>query len=106
MGGNIAPILRVLARFDEVFNVLDDRDAAIAREALAWAGREGKLTEVAAELQAKLDLSDAEIERQIAQRTEAKKARNFAKADAIRNDLAAKGILIEDSKGGVRWKRK
>jgi cysteinyl-tRNA synthetase len=106
MRGNIAPILQVLARFDEVFNVLEDRDAAIAREALAWAGREGKLTEVAVELQAKLDLSDADIERQIAQRTEAKKARNFAKADAIRNDLAAKGILIEDSKGGVRWKRK
>jgi cysteinyl-tRNA synthetase len=106
MSRNVAPILHVLARFDEVFNVLEDRDVAIAREALAWAGREGKLTEVAAELQAKLDLSDAEIERQIALRTEAKKARNFAKADAIRNDLAAKGILIEDSKGGVRWKRK
>lgn len=32
--------------------------------------------------------------------------RNFAHADAIRNDLLAKGILIEDSKDGVRWKRK
>jgi cysteinyl-tRNA synthetase len=106
MSKNIAPIQHVLTRFDEVFNVLEDRDAAIAREALAWAGREGKLTEVAVELQAKLDLSDVEIERQVAQRTEAKKARNFARADAIRNDLAAKGILIEDSKGGVRWKRK
>jgi cysteinyl-tRNA synthetase len=106
MSKNIAPIQHVLTRFDEVFNVLEDRDAAIAREALAWAGREGKLTEVAVELQAKLDLSDVEIERQVAQRAEAKKAHNFAKADAIRNDLAAKGILIEDSKGGVRWKRK
>jgi cysteinyl-tRNA synthetase len=106
MSKNVAPIQHVLTRFDEVFNVLEDRDAAIAREALAWAGREGKLTEVAVELQAKLDLSDVEIERQVAQRTEAKKAHNFAKADAIRNDLAAKGILIEDSKGGVRWKRK
>jgi cysteinyl-tRNA synthetase len=106
MSKNIAPIQHVLTRFDEVFNVLEDRDAAIAREALAWAGREGKLTEVAVELQAKLDLSDVEIERQVAQRTEAKKAHNFARADAIRNDLAAKGILIEDSKGGVRWKRK
>ena len=106
MSGNVAPILRVLTSFDEVFNLLEDRDAAIAREALAWAGREGKLTEVAAELQANLELSDVEIERQIAQRTEAKKSRNFAKADAIRNDLAAKGILIEDSKDGMRWKRR
>jgi cysteinyl-tRNA synthetase len=42
----------------------------------------------------------------IAQRTEARKTRSFAKADAIRNDLAAKGILLEDSKNGARWKRK
>ena len=42
----------------------------------------------------------------IAERTAAKRARNFARADAIRDDLAAKGILLEDSKVGVRWKRK
>ena len=44
--------------------------------------------------------------RLVAERTQAKKTRNFARADAIRNDLLAKGILIEDSKDGVRWKRK
>ena len=32
--------------------------------------------------------------------------RNFARSDAIRNELAALGILIEDSKDGARWKRK
>ena len=76
------------------------------RRALAWAGEEGKLSDAAAELQASLELSDADIESLIAQRSEAKKTRNFARADAIRNDLAAKGILLEDSKDGVRWKRK
>ena len=44
--------------------------------------------------------------RLLAERTLAKKQRNFARADQIRNDLAEKGIVIEDSKDGVRWKRK
>ena len=63
-------------------------------------------SEAAPELQASLGLTDADIEKLIAERTNAKKTRNFARADAIRNDLAAKGILLEDSKDGVRWKRK
>jgi cysteinyl-tRNA synthetase len=103
---NVQPILDALARFDQVFNVIEDHDAEIARRALAWAGQEGKLTEATAGLQASLELTDADIESLIAQRSQAKKARNFARADAIRNDLAAKGILLEDSKDGVRWKRK
>jgi cysteinyl-tRNA synthetase len=104
--GNVQPILHALTLFDQVFNVIEDRDADIAREALNWARQEGKLSEAAPELQASLDLSDADIEKLIAERTQAKKTRNFARADAIRNDLAAKGILLEDSKDGVRWKRK
>jgi len=36
----------------------------------------------------------------------AKKRRDFARADQIRKQLAEKGILIEDSKDGARWKRK
>ena len=35
-----------------------------------------------------------------------RRQRNFARADAIRNELLEKGILLEDSKDGVRWKRK
>jgi cysteinyl-tRNA synthetase len=104
--GNVVEILRVLALFDGVFAVLEDRDAAITRTALAWAEAEGRINEAAAELLATLSLSDAEIDALVGERTQAKKTRNFARADAIRNDLLAKGILIEDSKDGVRWKRK
>ena len=103
---NVSEILRVLALFDGVFAVLEDQDAAITRAALAWAKIEGRLDEAAAELVATLSLSDAEIDALVAERTQAKKTRNFARADAIRNDLLAKGILIEDAKDGVRWKRK
>ena len=45
------------------------------------------------------------IEEMIAKRTEAKKARNFAEADAIRNELLEKGIILEDTRQGVKWKR-
>jgi cysteinyl-tRNA synthetase len=103
---NVAEILRVLALFDGVFAVLEDKDAAITRAALAWAETEGRLGEASPELVATLSFSDADIDALVAERTQAKKTRNFARADAIRNDLLAKGILIEDSKDGVRWKRK
>ncbi|MCC7008313.1 MAG: cysteine--tRNA ligase [Acidobacteria bacterium] len=47
-----------------------------------------------------------EIERLIAERREARAARQFARADEIRRDLDARGILLEDSAAGTRWKRK
>jgi len=50
--------------------------------------------------------SEVEIERQIAERTEAKKRKDFKRADAIRAELAAQGIIIEDKPDGTsRWKR-
>ena len=48
---------------------------------------------------------DAEIEAQIAARQEAKKAKNFALADQIRDELKQKGIILEDSPSGTTWKR-
>jgi cysteinyl-tRNA synthetase len=106
LAGNRESILRVLASFDAVFDVMVDRDAEPTRRALEWARESGRLAEVAPELLASQSLTDEAIDALVAERTTAKKQRNFARADQIRNELAEKGILIEDSREGVRWKRK
>ena len=48
---------------------------------------------------------DARIQTLIDERIAAKKSRDFARADAIRRQLADEGILLEDTPQGVRWKR-
>ena len=50
-------------------------------------------------------LLDEEIENLIQERQAARKAKNFARADEIRNLLTEKGIILEDTREGVRWKR-
>ena len=53
----------------------------------------------------KEELLDADIEALIQERQAARKERNFARADEIRDELLAKGIILEDTREGVKWKR-
>ncbi|MBV8732888.1 MAG: hypothetical protein JO336_24025 [Acidobacteriia bacterium] len=80
---NVKSALDLLGCFDQVFDVLRPTVVGTAPE-----------------------IGDSDIEDRIAQRTAAKKARNFALADQIRTELLERGILLEDTKAGVRWKRK
>jgi len=79
--GNVAAAVQFLEKFDSIFDVL--------RPTV----QDGQL-------------SDAEVETKIAGRTAAKKAKNFALADEIRQELLDGGIILEDTKSGIRWKRK
>jgi cysteinyl-tRNA synthetase len=91
--GDAAPVLTVLELFDAIFAVLHDDDAAKLR-ALGFA-------------QDSDSPGDAEIEALVAERQAARKRRDFAASDRIRDHLAERGIILEDARdGGVRWKRK
>ena len=99
-----APLLATLQQFDEIYSVLKDDDADKMDRAMAWAKAHGKLTEAEAELAAKR-ISDEDANRLIEERNAAKKARDFARADAIRAQLTEAGVVVEDTKDGVRWRR-
>ena len=106
LAGDRDAILAVLASFDAVFDVIEDRDAEPTRQALEYAERSGRMADVAPELLARQGLTDKMVEVMVAMRDQAKKQRNFSRADQIRDELTEKGIVLEDSKDGVRWKRK
>jgi cysteinyl-tRNA synthetase len=99
-------VASVLDSFDAVFAVIEDHDTEPTRRAVEWARQEGRLDDVAPELLAQQSLTDESINALLAERDQAKKRREFARADQIRKELTEKGIIIEDSKDGVRWKRK
>jgi cysteinyl-tRNA synthetase len=78
---NVEASLVFLSAFDSIFDVL-------------------KPTEE------KLALAEAEIDQKIAERNAARKARDFKKADEIRAWLLEKSVVLEDTRDGVRWKKK
>jgi cysteinyl-tRNA synthetase len=91
--GDVAPVLKTLEKFDAIFAVLADDDAEKVR-ALGLAGSDHAP-------------GDAEIEKLVAERQAARKSRDFAAADRIRQQLADRGIVLEDTRdGGIQWKRK
>ncbi|MBZ5598966.1 MAG: cysteine--tRNA ligase [Acidobacteriia bacterium] len=104
-----APLLAALEKFDEIFAVLKDDDAPKMKAIYDWAKAEGREKDVSQELLDAIraqQLSDADIETKIAEMEQARRARNFKLSDAIRAELAAAGILVEQTKEGVRWRRK
>ncbi len=78
---NADAALQFLQRFDAVFDVL--RPAAQTSA-----------------------VADSEVERLIEERNAARKAKDFGSSDRIRQELLDRGIILEDTKSGVRWKRK
>ena len=106
---DVAPLLAALTKFDEIFSVLDDDDVPKMKCVLAWAQAEGREKDISNGLREAIQsgqLSDADIEKKIAEMKAARAARDFKTSDAIRGELADGGILVEITKDGIRWRRK
>ena len=91
--GDVASARDFLASFDRVFAVIADTDAE-KLAALGYGAADGAM-------------SDADVEKMVEERQDARKRRDFAASDRIRKELAERGIILEDGRdGSVRWKRK
>lgn len=102
-------LLAALEQFDEVFAVLKDDDQPKMKAILAWArtvGRENEASPELLEIAGSAQLSDDQVNQKIAEMEAARKARNFKVSDTLRGELTAAGIVVENTKEGVRWKRK
>jgi cysteinyl-tRNA synthetase len=76
---------------------------------LDWARAEGREKEISPELMeiaGSAQLSDEQVNQKLAQMEAARKARNFQLSDAIRAETVTAGIIVENTKDGVRWRRK
>jgi cysteinyl-tRNA synthetase len=106
---DVPVLLAALEKFDEIFAVLKDDDGAKMKQVFDWAAAEGREKDISAELREAVQsgrLSDADIEKKIAEMEAARRARNFKVSDALRAELTTAGIVIENTKDGVRWRRK
>jgi cysteinyl-tRNA synthetase len=107
--GDAEPLLAALEKFDEIFAVLKDDDGPKMKQVFEWAPTEGREKDISSELREAVQagqFSDADIEKKIAEMEQARRARDFKVSDAVRAELTAAGIVIENTKDGVRWHRK
>jgi cysteinyl-tRNA synthetase len=106
---DVAPMLAALEKFDEIFAVMKDDDGPKMKQVFDWSAIEGREKDISPELRDAVQsgqLSDADIEKKIAEMEAARRARNFSASDALRAELTQDGVVIENTKEGVRWRRK
>jgi cysteinyl-tRNA synthetase len=101
-------LLATLEKFDAIFAVLKDDDQPKMKSILDWARAEGRndISHELEEIAGAAQLGDGEINQKIAAMEAARKARNFKQSDVLRAELTAAGIIVENTKDGVRWRRK
>jgi cysteinyl-tRNA synthetase len=106
---DVKPLVSTLDQFDEIFAVLKDDDIGKMQKIADWAKAEGREKDISPELIEALRsnaLSDERVNKKVEEMKAARAAKNFAGSDAIRAELTANGIIIEQTKEGVRWRRK
>ncbi|MGA9643053.1 MAG: cysteine--tRNA ligase [Terriglobales bacterium] len=101
-------LLAALDRFDAIFAVLKDDDQPKMKAILDWAKAEGRadISPQLEELAGSAQLADDQINQKLADMEAARKARNFKLSDTLRAELTNAGIIVENTKEGVRWRRK
>ncbi len=107
--GDVHALLEAMRRFDEIFAVLHDDDAPKIRTIHEWAQAEGRMAEASPEfleLANASAMSDADVEARVSELDAARKTRDFTTSDRLRAELLEAGIVVENTKDGVRWKRK
>jgi cysteinyl-tRNA synthetase len=103
---NTAEALAAVAHLETTVNIALSRgELTEAAKAAALAGFDDVQTVLGILDPPQPAMLPAEIEALIAERAMARKAKNFARADEIRAQLAAQGIILEDGKDGTRWRR-
>src|SRR5260370_40471506 len=106
---DVKPLLAALEKVDEIFGVLKDDDQPKMKVILDWARAEGREKEISPELleiAGSAHLADEDVNQHVALMQAARNARKFSESDAIRAALTAAGIIVENTKDGVRWRRK
>jgi cysteinyl-tRNA synthetase len=106
---DVQALLATLDRFDAIFAVLRDDDQPKMKAVLDWARAEGREKDISPELlelAGSAQLADEQVNQKLAEMEAARKARNFKQSDAIRAELTSAGIIVENTKDGVRWRRK
>jgi cysteinyl-tRNA synthetase len=106
---DVKPLLTAVENFDQIFAVVKDDDGPKMKQVLEWAAREGREKDIGPELREAVQSgrqTDGEIHKKIDEMEAARKARNFKLSDSLRAELTAAGIIIENTKEGVRWRRK
>jgi cysteinyl-tRNA synthetase len=106
---DVPHLLGSLGKFDEIFDVLKDDDQPKMKAVLDWARAEGREKDISPELleiAGSTQLSADNVNQKLAAMQAARTARKFKESDAIRAELAAAGIIVENTKDGVRWRRK
>jgi len=106
---DVQPLLGALEEFDEIFSVLNDDDQPKMKAVFEWARAEGREQEISPELSTivgSVRLADAQVNQKLADMEAARQARNYKASDALRAELTAAGIIVENTKEGVRWRRK
>lgn len=106
LDGDRGAFLDALGRWDQIFAVLEDNDLSKLRQ-FGLLKAEQPAPEAGGEPVAVLveTFGEEEIEKLLSERETARRQRNFARADQIRDELQNGGVLVEDTKAGTRWKR-